>query len=127
MFLPTTHKPLRTAEEWAQKVEASIALAKTEIFECERTGQLPAGVLDFATLHDYMDANELGGLCEPGWLEYENGEWTNLCEKASRDVQEAIHVWLKTRGPLSYEQARQVEDEGGTVIWSNGNLWRKGC
>lgn len=67
----------RTPAEWASMVLIAIARAKLEIRADEMSGRLPTGIRDFSRLHDFIDANEYGGLCEPGWLEYDDqGGWT---------------------------------------------------
>lgn len=49
---------------WLQ--EAIVARMKAEIIEeiVHGPARIPATVPDFSSLHDYIDANELGGLCD---------------------------------------------------------------
>lgn len=45
-------------------LDLAIKRAKTEILNDIETGRVPATVTRFAELHDHVDANEYGGLCE---------------------------------------------------------------
>lgn len=45
-------------------IDKTIARMKSEILEDVRSGLIPAGVKSFGELHDHVDANEYGGLCE---------------------------------------------------------------
>ncbi|CAG9180529.1 hypothetical protein LMG23992_04265 [Cupriavidus laharis] len=86
-------------EEQDGAVAQSIELGKRQIQQEIATGRIPPTVTDFARLHDFVDANEFGGLCE------DEGEWNRLfprtsaaeedafCEAANR-VQEALGKWL---------------------------------
>lgn len=46
------------------RIAKATARAKAEILADIATGRVPADVASFAALHDYVDANEYGGLCE---------------------------------------------------------------
>ncbi|CAG9165538.1 hypothetical protein [Cupriavidus pinatubonensis] len=88
-------------EEQDGAVARAIELGKRQIQQEIATGRIPPTVTDFATLHDFVDANEFGGLCE------DEGEWNRLfprtsaaegdvfCEAANR-VQDALSQWLST-------------------------------
>lgn len=64
-------------------------------------GTLPADVADFSTLHDYVDANCYGGMCDDGFSDRfgdgdeGNDAWMRHCDAA----QEAIHQWLVAGRP----------------------------
>lgn len=45
-------------------LEATIQRMKTEILADVRAGRVPKDVSSFSQLHDFVDANEYGGLCE---------------------------------------------------------------
>jgi hypothetical protein len=70
--------------------------AKREILEDVESGRVPADVPGFSALHDYVDANEYGGLCDDdcpvpvgddeGWI-----QWGN-------DVQTEVDQWIKGGG-----------------------------
>ncbi len=49
-----------------QDVADAVALAKREVLDMIDEGVVPADVADFSELHDYTDANCLGGLCDEG-------------------------------------------------------------
>jgi len=53
----------RTPEQQAYIV-ATVARMKAEILENMKSGRLPVTVSGFGALHDHVDANEYGGLCE---------------------------------------------------------------
>lgn len=93
-------RPLSNATQWAAKISTAIAQGKTEILEDISTGRVPATVKDFSELHDYVDANEYGGLCENGWLEsHLDGEMTDETHDAASAVQDALHDWLVAGRP----------------------------
>ena len=52
------------ADPNAALIATAIMLGKTQIVADVITGRVPATVTDFASLHDYVDANEYGGLCD---------------------------------------------------------------
>lgn len=45
-------------------IEETVARMKREILEEMDAGRIPRTVSSFSELHDYIDANELGGFCE---------------------------------------------------------------
>lgn len=47
-----------------ERIAAAIARGKREILADVRKGTVPHDVATFADLHDYVDANEYGGLCD---------------------------------------------------------------
>ncbi|MBF6989323.1 hypothetical protein [Cupriavidus sp. IK-TO18] len=87
------------SEEQDGAVGRAIELGKRQIEQEIAEGRIPPTVTDFAKLHDFVDANEFGGLCE------DDGEWNRLfprtsaaeedvlCEAANR-VQAALSQWL---------------------------------
>ena len=83
-------------------IEYAIERSKAEILEDIETGIVPRTVADFSELHDYVDANEYGGLCSDAWwclpddsddATVENG-WLLHFEQ-SEAVQNAVDRWLK--------------------------------
>jgi hypothetical protein len=93
-------------------IEHAIERSKAEILEDIAAGVVPNTVSSFSELHDYVDANEYGGLCEEGtywclpddsddgtWDEMmraDNGGWLLHFDQASA-VQDAVDAWLKER------------------------------
>ena len=89
-------------------IEHAIERSKAEILEDIATGREPDTVSSFSELHDYVDANEYGGLCEEGtwWSLAEsdddatkeaNGGMYLLHFDQSAAVQNAVDAWLKER------------------------------
>lgn len=71
-------------------IEQRIDQAKQEVLDDIKAGIVPTTVSTFAELHDYVDANEYGGLCDDA-----------ACFDASCDdinvIQDAVGRWLKCR------------------------------
>ena len=86
-------------------IEHAIERSKAEILYDMSTGVVPPTVCRFYQLHDYVDANEYGGLCSDAWFclpEHAddatveaNGGWLRHFSE-SVAVQDAIDQWLKT-------------------------------
>lgn len=66
-------------------VDDAIAQGKAEILEDISSGVVPVSISCFSELHDYVDANEYGGL---------TGSEFSLDEMNS--VQEALDEWLRS-------------------------------
>lgn len=93
------------------KPETVINRMKNEIEVLVSEFWIPADVKSFAELHDYIDANELGGFCDDtvntpliealgGW---DDSEHENPCQAYIDFVDEcqnAVDAWIKT-GELS--------------------------
>jgi len=86
-------------------IEYAIERSKLEILEDIKNGPVPATVSSFSELHDYVDANEYGGLCEDGWwslpedatdkqLAENHGLYLRHLDQANA-VQDAVDAWLK--------------------------------
>jgi len=87
---------MTNSDRWKQKVDIAINRGMVEILADIREGRVPSSVQHFSALHDYVDANEYGGLCEDGWVEYEaQDEWTTASHQAATDVQTSLHLWLQ--------------------------------
>jgi hypothetical protein len=81
---------------WRAKVDAAVERGKREIAADIAAGVVPADVTDFAYLHDHVDANEYGGLCEDGWIEGDAaGDMSEDTQEAANRVQAELHGWLK--------------------------------
>jgi hypothetical protein len=90
-------------------IEHAIERSKAEILEDIAQGIVPGTVSTFSELHDYVDANEYGGLCEEGtwWmlpddvpdeiLELTNEGLQIIHTDQSNAVQDAVHAWLLRR------------------------------
>ena len=47
-----------------EQIKEAVARSKREIIADIASGRVPATVKTFSELHDYVDANEYGGLCD---------------------------------------------------------------
>lgn len=80
----------------------AVNLAKTQIVEDITDPSfpkaIPTNIDSFSALHDYADANEYGGLCNPalyGSEKFDTAEqWTAFCN----GVQDALDGWIKDGG-----------------------------
>lgn len=78
-------------------VERSVNKAKREILEDLSTGRFKADeITTFADLHDYVDANEYGGLCSDSPWTDEGGLETYSDE--ANEVQDRLDAWIKAGG-----------------------------
>lgn len=75
------------------KVGVLVATAKREIRADIKNHIVPETVTRFAELHDYVDANEYGGLCDPDIFQTTFG--TEVPDK----VQDALDEWLQEGRP----------------------------
>ena len=97
-----------TPQQWAQRIaddffgggllDAMIAQAKREILADIEAGTVPGDVTDFSDLHQYVDANAYGGLCDEGrmWAPADADEQTKheAWRKIGDDLHDALHAWL---------------------------------
>jgi hypothetical protein len=72
----------------------AIARGKREILEDIKSGRVPSAVRTFAELHDYVDANEYGGLTDSPNLFGGVSRHAEL--SAMNRVQDALDAWLRT-------------------------------
>lgn len=87
---------------YEQLVARRVERAKTEILADIEKGVVPDSVEYFAELHNFVDANEYGGLCEDSFFD----ELTNSFDDMSRDdrsvevanrVQNELDQWIQQR------------------------------
>lgn len=115
------------------EVDAAVALAQVEIIADIASGIVPQNVRGFSTLHDFVDANEYGGLCDPMTF----GGRSNAFAAA---VQERLDTWLAARevevvktehemaleeiALIADEQVRQIalKMEEGLEAWRSGEF-----
>jgi hypothetical protein len=90
------------------RVAAAIERTKAEITDDMAFGIVSTEVRSFSELHDFVDANTYGGICDA------DGTWddvgTDQGLEAINDVQDAVDQWLKDGGPDA------VVLEGGTTL-----------
>lgn len=74
-------------------IERAIALSRLEILALVDDGTLNRDPCEFSELHDVVDANELGGVCDDDFRHKFDtfGEWI----RAVDTVQSAVDAWLK--------------------------------
>ena len=71
---------------------SSIKLAKEEIKELIADGTFPNDISGFEELHNYCDANELGGLCDDGLMDtLSDDEFLSI----GKTVQAELDKWIK--------------------------------
>jgi len=71
-------------------VPSAVALAIVQITADIRSGRVPSTVRDFSQLHDYVDANEYGGLCDDA----SGIDWTNDNDDAGNAVQDKVNALI---------------------------------
>lgn len=88
-------------------VEHTVERAKREILEDIGVARshdgrvMPATVSTFSELHDYVDANTYGGMCDDvyeafGTDDAGNDAWTDHCNA----VTDALDAWLRAGRPM---------------------------
>lgn len=75
----------------------STILAIGEVIEDMASGRVPWNVASFGDLHDYVDANEYGGLCDDARF----GDTDKYDNDFANEVQDAVDRWIK--GELSVD------------------------
>jgi len=70
----------------APAVELSVRQIRRDI----ANGRVPSTVRDFSQLHDYVDANEYGGLCD----DTSGIDWTNDDDDAGNTVQNKVNALI---------------------------------
>ena len=89
-------------------IEYAIERSKAEILHDMEHGPLPRTVSSFSELHDHVDANEYGGLCDSGswWCMPDDATDKELAENdgfflrhwdQGAAVQDAVDAWLRER------------------------------
>jgi hypothetical protein len=73
---------------------ALIARVKAEIAADITRGVVPATVVSFSELHDYVDANTYGGLCD-------DGDNADVTTDELIVMQDAVHEWLAAGRPAA--------------------------
>ena len=81
-------------------VRAAIARAKKEILKDIAEQRVPATVSSFSDLHDYVDANTYGGLCDENFWGGVGGEDedVDVAFLAENYVQNALDEWIRSPG-----------------------------
>lgn len=66
----------------------AVERAKREILEDIVSMRVPSNIASFSELHDFVDANEYGGLCDPDAYGDESTDFVI-------DVQDAVDAWIR--------------------------------
>lgn len=73
--------------------------AKQEVLDDIANGVVPERVTRFTQLHDHVDANEYGGLCEDGWesalVDQVNDSHPHDGQRGINYVQGMVNAWLE--------------------------------
>ncbi len=76
-------------------IDQTVAQMKVEILTEIESGRIPDSVQSFSDLHDYIDANTLGGMCDgiadlfgsdEAWIDH------------AAECQDIVHDWLVNGG-----------------------------
>ncbi len=110
-------------------IEHAIERSKAEILEDIADGIVPDTVCRFYQLHDYVDANEYGGLCESGTWWCVADDSVGLIEsdthlihfEQSAAVQNAVDAWLQERNP---EQAKYEAEQDAIHPYRSYYMYR---
>lgn len=73
-------------------ITEAVEQAKGEILDDMREGTVPTDVTTFSALHDYVDANVYGGLCDDD---------AAFDVDAANEVQSTVDRWLAAGGAVS--------------------------
>ncbi len=79
----------------ALNLEKTIMRMKYEILHDISNSKVPADVINFGDLHDYVDANEYGGFCEDGNRVIDALPPDQKCDVLNY-CQDVIDFWLKS-------------------------------
>lgn len=79
----------------AFNLEKTIIRMKHEILQDIADGTVPADVMSFGDLHDYVDANEYGGFCDDDNNVIHSLPVDQRCDVLNH-CQDAIDFWLKS-------------------------------
>jgi hypothetical protein len=74
-----------------EDIQAAVDRSKGEIRADIASGLVPATVRSFSDLHDYVDANEYGGLTETPFYDNSEDNWIEAANK----VQDIVDTWLR--------------------------------
>lgn len=97
-------------------IEKAITRGKEEILEDVRSGRVPSHVKTFGELHDFVDANEYGGLCEDEFFENDR---PNMSMAAA--VQQRLHEWIAC-GDMRNEAVQPCVHCTTPVFWDESAL-----
>ena len=86
-------------------IDGAVKRAKAEILEslpewgaCLGDAGRPWPIQSFSDLHNWCDANELGGLCEDSWQVVDDEPLPDGWWAGAREVQNRVDAWIKAGG-----------------------------
>ena len=89
----------RTEQELDDICNSAVERSKVEILAHVASGRVPSTVETFGDLHDYVDANCYGGLCDDDDAFWgQTGSERDLVMDLAADVQNAVHAWIGAGG-----------------------------
>jgi len=91
-------------EALARLIARCIAEGKSDILQDMREERVPTTVTSFSELHDYVDANEYGGLCNLADEQF--AAMTTGDYDGANAVQDALDAWIKAG--LPYTEAESI-------------------
>lgn len=91
---PVSPTAVYPAVDMVDELEAMIARIKSEVIQLIQAGTVPTTCASFSELHDYCDANMLGGGED---IDVESREWADFCEQLNL-AQNTVDAWLKAGG-----------------------------
>jgi hypothetical protein len=77
----------------AALISRAIYRAQREILADRNDGTVPPDVASFAALHDYVDANEYGGLCDDDLFD--------ALSPHANEIQGSLDAWIKSGALLT--------------------------
>jgi hypothetical protein len=92
------------------RLDRAVIRAKREILDDVSVGRVPIDVSDFAELHDYVDANEYGGLCDPALEGSE--QWRSEVVGPDDDDDEGNDRWITFGNALQDRVNAWIEGGG---------------
>ncbi len=99
-------------KNWKTK-EQVITQMKKEVLECMSEGQIPFTASSFSELHEYIDANELGGFCDDDCPHDSSSDEDTAF---INDCQGAIDEWLRStefrKKKRAYRKQHGIKGEG---------------
>lgn len=85
-------EPNREKRMFKNQIAEAVERGKREILADIEAGVLPASVLSMSELHEHVDANEYGGLCEDQFFDARG----HVDMEAVVTVQARLNEWLKS-------------------------------
>jgi hypothetical protein len=135
----TEHKyrPDMTREEF---IAAAVEISKAEIIGMVGNGVISAYVESFGDLHDFVDANEIGGFCDEDlqpifdqiFVHTEqdiiNGTIASETEMdATNRVQDIVSAWITSGGLAGYQKRPKPRCDCGSSGYLSHNWKNRSC